>query len=475
MSELASKSSMSNTSELAVHSQVPVDTVASWQLYEGELRLDASYHLHGPSHTVSAAVNWTTLAQICSEISYPHSRFKRVYVTDEGLGVPFLSAAKALSFRSEPKGLLRRSAASMCLVKPGTILVTRSGTVGRSVIVGERLSRFAVSDDLIRITNPSIPVGYLYAYLETQYGNQLVKRDQYGSAIKHLESHHLRSVPVPLVSETNRRHIDDLIQAAFSLRDQANVMLDEAIGVLHTELDLPVFPEDSSFQAFSIGASQLFGRFDASYHAPSAAQALRIMRAAGLRLSSLGEEVQNIIWLGGFKRNYVTSAYGVPFLQGSHITQMKPRDLKYIAKNFRNLERYLIHKNWVLITCGGTVGNVTIASEATDGWAASQHILRVVPRIGGAHPGYLAAFLMAPYGRHQLVSKTYGAVVDELTDNDMAQVRIPDVSEAIQERIGRPVVEAFRKKDEATQIEIRAIQYLEELLSEVVPTRETWR
>lgn len=73
-----------------------------------------------------------------------------------------------------------------------------------------------------------------------------------------------------------------------------------------------------------------------------------------------------------------------------------------------------------------------------NGWAASEHILRMTPKEHCSHEGYIATFLMSPYGQHQLQSKIYGGVVDELTAEDTARVLIPELPYAEQEKIGAP-------------------------------------
>jgi type I restriction enzyme, S subunit len=179
----------------------------------------------------------------------------------------------------------------------------------------------------------------------------------------------------------------------------------------------------------------------------------------------LGEVVKKVFVAARFKRIYVEKEYGVPFLQGSHLPQMKPYNLKYLSKtNQRNLERWIIQKNWVLVTCSGTIGRIGLTSSRLDGWAASQHIMRIVSSDGKAHPGYITAFLMTPYGQHQLTSKIYGAVVDELTAEDAETVWLPDAPKDIQAKIGELVVSAYEKRDEANILEEVAIQRVESAL-----------
>lgn len=469
---------------------IPCTTVPAHWLYQGEYRLDGGYYT-AEANAAFRAVNdcgfeVQALEKLTEPLWYP-GRFKRIYAKNPTDGTPFLTASEMLQFRPASTEFLANntSAVDICRVQNGWILVTRSGTVGRCVIVGKRLAKFAITDDAIRVQAQNTPVGYLYAYLSSWIGQVLISKDQYGSAIKHLEPHHLASVPVPLPPEEIQAEIHAEIMRAYALRDEANELLDEADRLLHEKLGLPVFdeslvpylpaptaprlpanrPEMPHPKAFSIRASELADRFDASFHVPIARTAVRLLRDRKYELVQLGSITAGIIVPPRFKRIYVPKEYGVPLLQGSHLPQMRPYDLKYLSRTQqKNLEQWVIYKEWVLVTCSGTIGRVGLVSSYMDKWAASQHLLRIVPDSSKGHPGYIAAFLMTPYGQHQLTAKIYGGVVDELTEDDTRAVWIPNAPMEIQREIGERVVQAFERKDEASAIEEAAIRKVESLL-----------
>lgn len=469
---------------------IPCTTVPAHWLYHGENRLDGGYYTD-EANLATRAVNdcgfeVQPLEKLAESLCYP-GRFKRVYSKSRESGTPFLTASEMLQFRPSSTDFLANntSAVEICKVQQGWILVTRSGTVGRCVLVGERLATFAITDDAIRVQTKDVPVGYLYAYLSSWIGQVLISKDQYGSAIKHLEPHHLAGVPVPLPPEEIQAEIHAEIIRAYALRDEANDLLDEADRLLHEKLGLPTLeeslvpylpapsaprlpanrPEMPHPKAFSIRASELADRFDASFHVPIARTAVKLLRDGNYEPVQLGNITAGIIVAPRFKRIYVPKEYGVPFLQGSHLPQMRPYDLKYLSRTQqKNLEKWIIHKGWVLVTCSGTIGRVGLVSSYMDKWAASQHLLRIVPDPSKGHPGYIAAFLMTPYGQHQLTAKIYGGVVDELTEDDTSAVWIPNAAMEIQEEVGERVVQAFEKKDEASVIEEAAIRKVESLL-----------
>lgn len=219
-------------------------------------------------------------------------------------------------------------------------------------------------------------------------------------------------------------------------------------------------------KTFSIFSSELAGRFDASFHVPIARSAVHVLERGEHPLIPLRDFTSRIYVAPRFKRIYVPEEHGVPLLQGSHVLQSRPRDLKYISKTQTDgLEQWIVEEGWVLMTCSGTIGRVAMVSSSQDGWAASQHILRAVADPGVSHPGYIAAFLMTPYGQHQIASKIYGAVVDELTEGDAGDILIPKAPPAVQKDIGDPVVRAYELRDQANRVEERAIDLVHGFLS----------
>ena len=102
-------------------------------------------------------------------------------------------------------------------------------------------------------------------------------------------------------------------------------------------------------------------RVDASYFNPAVARALEVLRHSGMELKELGEITSRVFIPNRFKRIYVKMAYGLPFLQGSHIVHFQPADVKYVSrKAHKNIAQWIIEKNWLLVTRSGTVGRVAL-------------------------------------------------------------------------------------------------------------------
>ncbi len=166
-------------------------------------------------------------------------------------------------------------------------------------------------------------------------------------------------------------------------------------------------------------------RLDAGHYNPDVLEAIRTLGQSGMRIERLADIVEDVFIPPRFKRVYVERTHGIPFLQGSHVVQFRPADLKFLSRSIHRLERWIVHAGWIMVTCSGTIGRTTICPEEWDGWAASQHILRIIPDGEKCAAGYLCAYLASPLGQIQLTANSYGAVVDELTEQQMKSVSVP--------------------------------------------------
>lgn len=168
-------------------------------------------------------------------------------------------------------------------------------------------------------------------------------------------------------------------------------------------------------------------RLDASSFNPDVVEAIGRIRNSGMEARELGALVSAVFFPNRFTRVYVDAEEGVPFLQGSHVVHFRPDGLQYLSKEAhkRIMERLFIKAGWILLTRSGTVGRVTLCPAEWDGWAASEHVFRIVPNEDKCPAGYLCAFLSTRLGQLQLQANIYGAQVDELTVEHIRGILVP--------------------------------------------------
>lgn len=181
-----------------------------------------------------------------------------------------------------------------------------------------------------------------------------------------------------------------------------------------------------------------------------------------------------------FARHWVEDPqYGVPFLSNSDMMNADLSMLPLLKKSYAE-SRYLsylkLEPGMTLITCSGTIGRMTyVRPDMADMWS-SQHIMKVVPDESKIPPGYLYAFLSSKYGVPLVVSGTYGAIIQHIEPEHIANLPVPRFGDEFESRVHTLIVEAAAKRDEANRIlqsaitELTGILRLEPLLAVVSPT-----
>lgn len=459
-------------------------SVSSRWVYEDDSRLDATTYSEGAFQALDAIeacrFEKRTISSLCGTIWHPvqnqaRSNFKRIY-TAEAHGIPFVSTRDMFFYPLQPARFLSRRMPKLgdLMVPQGWLVVSRSGTVGNILYVGEALAKCAISDHTIRIQPKEVPAGYLYAFLSSAYGQPLIARGIYGATVDEVEPKHLAVIPVPIAPERTKLAIHEKVMCAYAIRDAGNELFSLATEQLYTLLNVGKFNEEdvqylgsNAPRAFPVSSDDLGDRLDASHHLPVAQSAVAKLRTSSFPLVQLKERVDDVHVAPRFARVYVQEGYGTPLLQGSHAPSMRPSDLKFISKRMTvKMERWIIRQGMVLITRSGTIGRTIVVSSKQDGWAGSEHLLRIRPKAGVTHPGFLSLFLTTAYGQHQLNAKIYGGVVDELTAEDTEIIWIPDVPFDLQKPIGEKIVKAYEMRDEANSLEDEAIAEIEAVVQQ---------
>lgn len=159
-------------------------------------------------------------------IFYP-GRHKRNYVPAGLESVPFYSGTQILQIRPfdlqyQPKDY---KPASKHFVEKDWILITRSGSTGRVVMVTESMAGSMVSEHVIRVVCDEnvIDPYYVYAYLSTErIGKVLLEKGIYASVVDHITPDFVATIPIPRLAPEKEKAIADAVRIAEQKRDEAN-------------------------------------------------------------------------------------------------------------------------------------------------------------------------------------------------------------------------------------------------------------
>jgi type I restriction enzyme S subunit len=175
--------------------------------------------------------------------------------------------------------------------------------------------------------------------------------------------------------------------------------------------------------------------------------------------------LSGIFHAGRIKRMWVDSQeHGRPFLSSTEILQADLSNLPFISKKaVAENPRLPLHAGWTLITRSGTVGRMAYARPDMEDCACSEDVLRVVPDAEKIPPGYLYAYLSSKFGVPIVVGGTYGAIIQHIEPEHIANLPVPRLGAAFETRVHGLVERAAQLRSEAAQLLIDATAELEKI------------
>jgi len=157
-----------------------------------------------------------------------------------------------------------------------------------------------------------------------------------------------------------------------------------------------------------------------------------------------------------FRRNYVDSPeHGVPFISSGTMLLADLSKLPLLRRADAESSRlsYLrLKPGMTMISCSGTIGRMCYVRPDMDGVWSSQDVLKVVADPARIPPGYLYAFLSSRYGVPLVVSGTYGAIIQHIEPEHIADLPVPRLSSTREAAIAGKIDEAAQVRSEAVSL-----------------------
>ena len=445
----------------------------------GSLRFDAKFHLsrqtpllqqldssRWPTTTVGETFGSTTV--------WMPNRFARVWAASEEFGKPLLVPYDAFRYMPWSRSYLSKSQVAeygQAEVKRGTILIVRSGrNCGPVTMVDSFVAKFAMSDDMLRLTG--LPLSddafYFYAFLATPTGQETVRRDRNGSVIDHLGPEQIAALSYPVVEEPLRSQVVKLFREGFEKREKARLLLatTQQAYLEHFGLDKVEVGFDAAAltRRFTVTRGALADRLDAEPRAPRyAAWRDKIAAAGGCVLSDIATVFKPA---SRYKTNYVDDPqYGVAMMNGRQISQYRAIALRWMSLSaFKNPDQFRLQPGTTLLTADGraeeNLADCALVTQDRAGWAASGHVHRVTPR-AGINPGLVYLGCSCAPVQAQVKALATGSVVDALSDVDVASVVVPFEDSPAALKLGKTAELAWKHFADAATSEEAAIAALE--------------
>ncbi len=428
------------------------------------LRFDGSYH-NAEVNVYDKVIREHSehaLSYYCSEI-FTSGRNKRVYTSKEH-GYPFLSnsdVTAANPFLSCKYSSKKYGYDEKAVLREGMILTGRVGAIGQTAFVPAYLEKEKAmgSDNIIRIcVKPEFKNGFIYAYLASRIGNLSFWKHATGGVQPFITDAMVGDLPIPDFSGKFQEEVDNLVQESARLREEATDALAEAHRIIEQKFNIARAKKSSCVSIQSIMSSHN-KRFEAFYHT-SANRSVYDYITTNFRYKTLGELTNRIFRPGIFKREYV--AKGVTFLGGADILMAIPdSDKKLSFRQAEKMPELKVKKGWILVTCGGTIGNTVIIDNQLEKCLISQHVMRIVPK-DDILKGYLYAVLSSKIGNDLITMFTTGSVIPQIEAHHLELVPIPLLENELMEQIEDLVSSYVSKIEVSKEKETKAIRMVEE-------------
>lgn len=216
-------------------------------------------------------------------------------------------------------------------------------------------------------------------------------------------------------------------------------------------LDVP--KQAKAFSWVSVPVQNVFDtglRLEASVYATEAKQAETAILSNQYGCIPI-HKLAGIYHCSRFKRVFVEKSE-FPIYQPSQIGELNPSPAAYISdKTEVDLNALRVKQDQVLMTCSGTVGNVTLVSKTLANRIFSHDLLRIGSH-EPHHAGYLYAYFKSKQGRTLIQSNNYGAVIQHIEPAHLLSLPIPNAPELLKTHIHHTITESFNLRDESNEL-----------------------
>lgn len=428
-------------------------------------RFDGSYHNADVNiyNSVITSHSSHTLSFYCSEI-FTSGRNKRVYTKAE-FGDPFLSNSDASS--SDPFNTCKYSSKKYgydesALLKGGMILTGRVGAIGQTVFVPKYWEKYRAqgSDNIIRIVvKPQFKNGFIYAYLASKIGNLSFWKHATGGVQPFITDKMVGQLPIPDFSESFQQEVDNLMQEATRLREEASDALEYAISFFNTLFPVPFKDNCLGKVSSKEIMTSINKRFEASFHISEGKDIDKYIKEH-YEWKSLGEVCSNISRPDIFKRYYVKN--GITFLGGADIFLATPDSEKRLSKTkTENISQLAIKEGTILLPRSGTIGNVAWAHAGHAQKLASEDVIRLLPN-DILRAGYVYAFLASKYGKLLIQRYIFGSVIQHVEPPHLKLIPVPIIDQKTMDDIHDKIMIYSSAMGKAIEFEQKAIRMVEQ-------------
>ena len=193
---------------------------------------------------ICSAVATLPLCECISEEGlFSTGSFPRVEL-NSSKGIELINQRDIFDSIVKGKFISKRGVKVSNLLEKDEVIIAGVGTLGESetfcrcVYSNSYLKGKLISGEFIRMkSNGTIPSGYLFLWLSSEYGFRLIRNTQSGTKLCRPIPALLEQIPVPVINQSDMCKIDSLVKESQEKYAQASIAELQAIALVEAEVD----------------------------------------------------------------------------------------------------------------------------------------------------------------------------------------------------------------------------------------------
>jgi restriction endonuclease S subunit len=357
---------------------------------------------------------------------------------------------------------------SKIIIKAGDLVLGRTGTIGLTHLVNERLDGAVMSQHITKIivNEKLINKYYLIAYLNSKFARKQMEREALGSMQVELTLDATKKLLVLVPPPKEQEEIGDLIQKFYELNKQSESLYSQAENLFLEELGLKNFKvEDELSYIVNLSQVKSAHRADAEYFQPKYEKLIEHMKR--------NVEMQELKVIATTKRGslidprFYNETEGFPYIRGKDFSsgRLEKSDLVYISRDFRPKNETKVNSEDLVFALIGTVGTSALVEEEFDNSFISNNVGKIsIKNKKEILPEYLAIVLNSIVGKLQFEKEASQTAQPKISDFQVRNFKIPILPQLTQQKIADLVRQSHEARKKAEQLLEEAKRKTEELI-----------
>ncbi len=339
-------------------------------------------------------------------------------------------------------------------VKPNTILLSMSGTIGDvAIAMPDYKYPMNSNQDIAKITlKDGLNPFYLYAFLRSKYGQNFLKREARGSVQQHVFLSQMENIRVPLLTDDFQQKIESLVKSAHAKLADSKSIYAQAEDMLLSELGLKDWqPKNESVSVKKFSDFTASNRLDAEYYQRKYDEIENAIKAYKGGYFTLRDCVKSYSTGYPFdSKSYVEDGYKLiritniksPYLDLSNAVSIPQKDVMLSPRD-------VVNENDILISMSGTIGNSCVIPAKTKA-VINQRILKITPK--NYNPMVLSLLINSILCKMLFERIGTGGVQVNISSTDMFKILIPILPQKIHEQIAAKIQKSFALRAESKRL-----------------------